>query len=243
MAGWEAREHRRGCLGVNEPSRRLTPARTHATSPCRELLLFSKRSSSACAWVVVGATCCLALAPRYASATEPPLPEEYLPSAVAYPRHAFAQAEVAVALVSRDGRLLRAFAPSLVGGYRFNQLGVFAITGVNYWRSPTLTVGDVEPVGVYVLGLGGEYRYAQDFARTSLAMGISVLTSAPSGDEPGAVGYYFDLRPVGMSWRLAPSWKVGFDPLGFRVLIPDLGGIPLAEIQFTTGVHVEWRGL
>lgn len=176
-----------------------------------------------------------------APAQESPSPEAA--AAPEYPSHAFLQAELGVAAVSRDGQLLRAFAPSLVGGYRFDQLGVFAITGVDYWRSPTLTVGDHEPVGVYTLGAGGEFRYAEDFARSALAMGIAVLTTAPSGDEPGAVGFYFDLRPVGLRWSVAQTWSIGFDPLGFRILIPDLGGIPLAEIQFTTGVQVEWRGL
>ena len=63
------------------------------------------------------------------------------------------------------------------------------------------------------------------------------------GEEPpGETGFYLDVRPVGVNWSLGEEWRVGFDPLSFRLMIPDTGGIPLVEVQMLTGGYMEWRG-
>lgn len=153
----------------------------------------------------------------------------------------FISSEAQMAILSNRGQLARAAAIGFGAMYTRHSWGVGASVSTNMWRSPTLDFEQQDWVGVINPGVAFEYRFARGFARTAITMGPSVLLLKPQTDTaPGSVGVFFDLRPVGLRWQLDPSLRIGLDPLGFAVVMPDLSGIPLVDIQYMTTIRLEF---
>jgi hypothetical protein len=89
------------------------------------------------------------------------------------------------------------------------------------------------------IGFGGEYLAAGGLLRTSLAFGPSILTIPTSVDSGASVGFFVDLRPLGLRFDLGAGWLFGVDPLSLTLLMPELSGIPLVELEFRTSAYLE----
>lgn len=148
---------------------------------------------------------------------------------------------VAAGLGPRD---LDAFARSFefggAGGYRFGNWSLFGLGEANFWRSATLDDSE-EIVMVVNLGVGADLLSAEGLVRSAIAFGPSILTVPTNIDEAGEVGFFVDVRPVGLRWAVADAYVLGLDPLYLSVNVPIPGGIPLVEIQFRTSVTLERR--
>ena len=90
------------------------------------------------------------------------------------------------------------------------------------------------------LQLGGEFLYADDFVRTAIAIGPSMLVTGTELDTLGQVGFAFELRPAGLRWTPVDRWVIGLDPLVLSLTAPALDGIPLIELEYRTTVYGEY---
>lgn len=136
------------------------------------------------------------------------------------------------------GVFARTFAFGVRGGHRWDRIAAFATVEANFWRSPLLD-GGTEIVMATDLGLGVEVLSAKGFLRTSVALGPSILTLPTAVDDGGEVGVFFDVRPLGLRWRLSEPLILGLDPLSFSLSMPVLTGIPLVEIEYRTALYLE----
>jgi len=89
-------------------------------------------------------------------------------------------------------------------------------------------------------GLGGEFRLADGFLRTSLAVGPSVLLFDTLLDRAGRVGLFVDVRPVGLRWKLNDRFTLGLDPFHLVLLAPVLTQIPLVRVQYRLSLSLEF---
>lgn len=129
------------------------------------------------------------------------------------------------------------FGYAFKGGYRWGRWGAFLQFEHNLWIATEL---DTEVVlGAYNIGVGGEVSYFDGRARTSLAVGASILGFDTQLDDAGEVGLFLDLRPIGVRWKVRQHLRLGLDPLGFAVIGPALDGIPLVELQYRTTFWIE----
>jgi hypothetical protein len=129
------------------------------------------------------------------------------------------------------------FGYSVKGGYRFNNIGVFAQFEHNLWVA---TEFDREVVqGAFNIGVGAEVIYANGFVRTSLAIGPSILAFDTYLDKAGTTGFFIDFRPVGLRWSVHRYLIIGLDPISFAFVAPVLDGIPLLYTQYRTNLYLE----
>jgi hypothetical protein len=129
------------------------------------------------------------------------------------------------------------FGYAFKGGYRWSNWGVFLQLEHNLWLSTEMDREVVD--GAFNIGIGGEFVYADGFVRSSLALGPSILAFDTILDKAGTTGIFLDIRPVGLRWVVHEYLVIGFDPIGFAVVAPVLGGIPLVNIQYRTTVFLE----
>lgn len=130
------------------------------------------------------------------------------------------------------------YGPGVRAIHRWDGWGAYLQVEHDFWLSTELESEVVQ--GAYNVGVGGEFVYADGFVRTAVAIGPSILAYDTVLDDIGAVGIFFDLRPVGLRWGLSESWSLGLDPIGFTVVAPVLDGIPLIQFEYRTSVYAEW---
>jgi hypothetical protein len=153
----------------------------------------------------------------------------------------FVRAEGHLSLLSEAGdtgrRLTRAFGGAVEAGWRWDGWGAFLDVSPNFWLSSEDEGGETQ--GVLDLGLGGEALYGGGLLHTTVAAGASILLLETFIDEPGQVGFYLDVHPVGLRWQVGDGHVLGLDPLSLAVQAPALDGIPLLEVQYRTSLTWE----
>lgn len=135
-------------------------------------------------------------------------------------------------------RVARSQGMAVRSGYRWGDYSLFGSLEANSWRSPRLE-GDDDFAMALNLGVGAERLSYQGFVRTSIALGPSMLVIPTDMDEGGETGFFVDLRPLGLRWRLLANLVVGLDPLSFSLLVPVLSRVPLVEVQYRTSIYCE----
>ncbi len=124
------------------------------------------------------------------------------------------------------------------GGVQWRAWEFFIHAEHNLWVATELEAKVV--TGAFNLGLGASWSYANGFIRTSAAVGPSILTFDTTLDDAGSVGFFVDLRPVGLRWQLDEHWLLGVDPLAFALVVPVLDGIPLVRVEYRSLGYVHW---
>jgi hypothetical protein len=135
--------------------------------------------------------------------------------------------------------IARAFGLSGRGGHRWDNKALFVSLEAQFWSSPSLDSKRQLAMAVS-LGVGGEFLAAGGLLRTSLALGPSLLAVPTDVDSGGSLGFFVDLRPLGLRFDLGGGVVLGVDPLSFTLLMPELSGIPLVELEFRTAVYAEY---
>lgn len=142
------------------------------------------------------------------------------------------------ALLNED-QLLSAFSLGLQGGIRRGAWTALAVLELNTWSSPHIDSENTDRVAAINVGVGGELAFAQGLARTAFALGPSILVAETSVDDSaGYVGVFMDVRPVGLRFAFE-GFRMGVDPIAFKVIAPALHGIPLVELQYITCIYAE----
>lgn len=59
-------------------------------------------------------------------------------------------------------------------------------------------------------------------------------------DDAGEVGFFVEIRPVGLRWNVGEEVFMILDPLAIAVVAPVLEGIPLAIVQYRTMLGIEF---
>jgi hypothetical protein len=130
-----------------------------------------------------------------------------------------------------------AFGYGFKGGYRWKHVGVFAEFEQDFWVATEFDVRVVQ--GVYNVGAGLDFTYFEGRAHTSIAFGPSILAFDTELDSRGSLGWFLDIRPVGLQWDVHRYVRLGLDPLSFAVVAPALDGIPLVRIEYRTTFYLE----
>jgi hypothetical protein len=125
-------------------------------------------------------------------------------------------------------------------GYRLDQdWAIFLHLDNNRWFTSELETMSLAP-GAINFGLGGEYLFFEGRARTSVVLGSSTLLMDTFLLEAGAVGIFFEVRPLGIRWSVADDWFIVFDPLTFAIVAPEpLTNENLVMKEYRTLVGVE----
>jgi hypothetical protein len=89
-------------------------------------------------------------------------------------------------------------------------------------------------------GLDVSYLSADGYVRSMISGGAAVLMEGTDIDEPGAVGFYLDMRPVTFRFQVRPDLLLAFSPLSGIFVIPDPSGIPIVDAQFRANFGVEF---
>lgn len=130
------------------------------------------------------------------------------------------------------------FGYSVRAGWRFGRLGVFAQFEHNLWIRSELQYG--VSAGVANVGIGLEVNYLHGYARSSLAIGPSILLFGTGIDKAGTTGFFLDLRPVGLRWPITRFFALTLDPISFVLVAPALDRVPLVTVQFRTTLGFEF---
>lgn len=179
-------------------------------------------------------------APNAAHAVEPSTP----PSTDRWSgAHAGAEVHASLLTDATDKALLSGtYGWALRGGWRFPRptgaWGLFLHLEQNLWLASELGTEVVE--GAFQIGVGGELIYADGFVRTALAAGPSILAFDTALDPAGTMGFFLDLRPVGLRWSAGTNLVLGLDPISFAMVAPVLSGIPLVNVEYRSTFTGEW---
>lgn len=139
--------------------------------------------------------------------------------------------------ISDRSDVVPAFGYAFKGGYRWKHVGVFAQFEQDFWVATEFDVRVVQ--GVYNVGAGVDFTYFEGRAHTSIAFGPSILAFDTELDSRGSLGWFLDIRPIGVQWDVHRYVRLGLDPLSFAVVAPALDGIPLVQIQYRTTFYLE----
>lgn len=150
------------------------------------------------------------------------------------------EVEYGASVFNEKTGFVRAHALNLGWAHRLGRTYVGVQTGANIWRVPLFDTDEQEHVGVWSLGPTLMWRYAAQRARSQIGAGLSVVVEPSAVDaHAGAIGFYVDARPMGLRFPLRDGWAVGLDPLASALRVPDVGGVPLVEVQFMTFLRLE----
>ena len=131
------------------------------------------------------------------------------------------------------------FGYALRAGWRSHRWAIHVHVEHNLWVASEQHSEVVE--GSLNVGVGAEFVYAGGLLRSALTIGPSILLFDTLIDDRGTVGVFVDVRPIGLRWTVGNGVTVGLDPLGFSLVAPVLGGIPLILTQYRTSLYVEFR--
>src|SRR5690606_30581807 len=149
-------------------------------------------------------------------------------------------AEGGASIFNSNTGFIRSKAGNVGLAYRVGRFYLGASTGLNFWRAPLFRTVGYEHVGVWNAGPYAEYRMAGGRARSAWGVGASVVVDPSFVDEgPGAIGFYADMRPLGLRFPVRRFWALGLDPLSAAIRIADPRAIPLVEIQYMTWLRWE----
>jgi hypothetical protein len=129
------------------------------------------------------------------------------------------------------------WSPSIQGGYRFDDWGIFGTLEFDQTFDFTL---ETDALNVMDIGIGAEFLSFVGHVRTSIAVGATVLMSDTSIDESGEIGWFVDFRPGGLRWGFGDSYALEVTPISLDILVPITKGIPLAVYSYMTLVAWEF---
>jgi hypothetical protein len=140
------------------------------------------------------------------------------------------------------------YGPALKGGYRargneWGQWGGFAMIERDAWLA-TEYDSRLDP-GVLNAAIGVEYLYYGYF-RSAVSVGPSILLFDTGLHQPGSVGLFAEIQPIGMQLQFKHRWSLTFDPLGVAWVnpTPEWGNGPsVGHLQYRTSVGIEWRAV
>lgn len=130
---------------------------------------------------------------------------------------------------------------SLEGGMKIND--AFSVLGKFDWN-PWFDSQDFNTSfksGVLNIGLGAEYRFFNDRCRTAVYAGPSILLFDTALDEQGSTGFFFEVQPISIRWKLTDHLAIRLDPASVHLIVPVLTGIPLISFQYRHSVALEWN--
>ena len=179
---------------------------------------------------------------RYASAEpEAPAPEQSAPrSARLVPREAFVRLELHYSILTEladRSDLVPAFGYGFKGGYRWGFVGAFLQFEQDFWIATEFDVRVTQ--GAYNIAVGVDFTYFEGRAHSSIAFGPSILAFDTPLDNRGSVGWFLDLRPIGVQWDVHRFVRLGLDPLSFAIVAPSLDGVPLVQVEYRTTFYLE----
>lgn len=179
---------------------------------------------------------------HYASAEpEPPVPAEGAPPAKhRLPNEAFVRLELHYSILTEladRSDLVPAFGYALKGGYRWGFVGAFLQFEQDFWVGTEFDVRVTQ--GAYNIAVGVDFTYFEGRAHTSIAIGPSILAFDTPLDGRGSVGWFFDLRPIGLQWDVHRFVRLGLDPISFAIVAPSLDGVPLVQVEYRTTFYLE----
>ncbi len=122
-------------------------------------------------------------------------------------------------------------------GYRYNDWTILLRAEHGVWRAPEL--GEQAWQHAANIGIGFERFYVSAFLRTQLVIGTSILLRSNDLDDAPQAGVFVDFRPLGIHWEFAKDWGFVVDLLHIAFVAPVLTGVPLADVQFRTGLSIE----
>lgn len=138
-----------------------------------------------------------------------------------------------------EPRLLRAFAGAARIHYQGERWGVGIANEANFFRVRAID-GDWDVMAAALYGLDVSYLSADGYVRSMISGGTTVLMEGTDIDEPGAIGFYLDTRPVTFRFQVRPDLLLAFCPLSGIILVPDPRGIPIVDAQFRANFSVEF---
>ncbi len=138
--------------------------------------------------------------------------------------------------VSFQGMNQTRISKALQTGYRFGRSGGFLHVEHAQIFGFTREQNKLTFINV---GAGYENLWLLGRLRFSAALGASILTSKTDVDSEGTWGYFLDLRPVAIRWRLPLEFVFWVVPTAFNVSIPVPNGIPLVFIHHQLYMGVE----
>jgi hypothetical protein len=162
------------------------------------------------------------------------------PSAWAEPPRAFVHLEAhgsALDDTSNAALLAPTFGVGLRLGARFDRWRV-ALHLENDWWVPIEFGGSVDE-GAFSVALAGEVLFFDDFLRSSVAVGVSILRYDTLFDEAGSFGPYVDIRPGGLRWSVGAGMHIVFDPLHMAVVYPVTREPELRKLERRTTLGLE----
>lgn len=122
-------------------------------------------------------------------------------------------------------------------GYRFNDWTLLLRAEHATWRAPELGANAWQHAAN--VGVGFERFYVSAFLRTQLVVGVSILLRSNDLDDAPQTGIFIDFRPLGIHWEFRERWGLVVDLLHIAFVAPVLTGVPLADVQFRSGLSIE----
>lgn len=110
---------------------------------------------------------------------------------------------------------------------------------INVFETRTLT-NTSDHMAAALFGLDGSVLSGDGYVRSSTSAGLAVLLEGSEIDEPGEVGFYWDVRPVAFRMQADDDLILTFCPLSGVILVPDPSGIPLIDVQYRVNLSVEF---
>lgn len=123
------------------------------------------------------------------------------------------------------------------GGYRWSKLGIFLQFEQDFWVATEYDIRVVQ--GAYNIAVGMDFTYFEGRAHSSIAFGPSILGFNTLLDTRGSVGWFLDVRPIGLQWDVHRWVRLGLDPVSFAVVAPVLDGVPLVRVEYRTTFYLE----
>jgi len=111
----------------------------------------------------------------------------------------------------------------------------FAVNGASSIRA-----GAFNGYGTAILRV--PLAYERFDLRTTFNLGTSVLLIDLYGAPKWTTGLFFGFRPLGIEWEISRRLFVIFDPIGYALPVPQLGGVPFAFPQYRATLGVEIYG-
>jgi len=104
----------------------------------------------------------------------------------------------------------------------------------------TIRAGAFNGYGTAILRI--PLAYQRFDLRTTFNLGTSVLLIDLYGAPKWTTGLFVGFRPLGIEWAITRRLFLIFDPLGYALPVPQLGGVPFAFPQYRATVGLELYG-
>ena len=152
----------------------------------------------------------------------------------------FGQVELSPAFLSKvmtGTGFLSSLGYALRCGYRWRLFEISGQIEHNLWLDSDM--GEDSTLGTLNMGLGLGLVYFDEHLRSTLTLGISTMLFDGRMDDAGTTGFFLDMRPAGIRWRLNDRLWLELHPLALQIEIPSVARVPIANISFRTIIALE----